>query len=39
MNRDEISSLVEQAIGRLVERDPELLCLDVAERSLSHQRD
>ena len=36
MNRADISALVERAIDRLVEREPQLLDLDVNERTLSH---
>lgn len=36
MNRAEISALVERAIDRLIEQEPQLLDLDVTERALSH---
>lgn len=37
MDRAVVSALVEQAIDRLIDAQPELLELDVTERALSHQ--
>ena len=36
MNRTQVAAVVEAALDRLVERQPELLALDVTERALSH---
>jgi hypothetical protein len=36
MNRIEIAAAVESAIDELIEKQPELLALDVTERALSH---
>ena len=36
MNRAEATEIVEWALGQLVEKQPELLELDVTERALSH---
>ncbi len=36
MNRAQVEAIVDKAIALLIEREPQLLQLDVAERALSH---
>jgi|ERR1700687_96348 len=36
MERDEIATIVEWALDQLIERQPELLAMDVTELALSH---